>query len=260
MARTAKRRYGLPLALGAGGLLVLSAPVWGPGLGRQIGWLDVDRVEISGATLVAPHEVLRVSGIARGISIFDEREGWAAALEAHPIIARATITRRLPNTLRVRVLEERPVALVSGEALTPATAAGHVLPLDPTAVPIDLPIVPGLPDDEPAGSLVRLALAEAGRLADLDPLLMADVSEIRPAGAGALVLVHPIGEIMVPSEMPAARLGQLKAVLADLSRRIPESAPGATVRRPVQIDLRFDGQVVVRHPSPRELSSWNPES
>lgn len=240
------------VALVGAGTLLLSAPMWGPPVARRIDFLDVRRVEISGATLVAPHEVLRVSGIRAGSSLFDERTAWENALEAHPVISAARVSWRLPNTLRVRVVEERPVALVAGETLTPATAAGTLLPVDPSAVPLDLPIVPGTPEDEAAGAAVRAALAEAGRLADLDPTLMSRVSEIRwTEGGKALLLVHERAELLMSPGLTPHRLEQLHAVLTDLGPRLPAAEIGET---PVTIDLRYDDQIVVRHPSLLEMS------
>lgn len=251
-----QRRYGLAIALGASGLLVLSAPVWGTHLGQRLDWFDVNRVEISGATLIAPHEVLRTSGIRSGNSILDEREAWETALEAHPVIAEAAVSWRLPNTLRVRVVEERPVALVGSDALEPATAAGTILPLDPIAVPLDLPIVPGSPDDPESGADVRKALAEVGRLSDLDPELISDVSEIRisRSAPGSLLLIHEVGEILIPMNLPESRLDQLHAVVADVASRFRPAAGGSMSPQWLRIDLRFEDQIVVRHSSARELS------
>ena len=250
MAKLTRRRaVGWIAATCAAGLLVLSAPMWGGYLGRRIAWFDVARVEISGASLVPPHEVLRTSGIREGHSVMDAHEPWERALRQHPVIADARVSVRLPNTLRVRIVEERPVAFVGEARLDPVTATGAVLPLDPGAARLDLPVVVGSIDDPEQAPAVRRAVAETGRLEALAPDLMAVVSEVRAEGDGETVLhlTHPAGELILPVGADQTRIGELRSVLADLARRLPPESR-------VQVDLRFEDQIVVRHSSPRELS------
>lgn len=225
------------------GVIALSSPVWGPHLLRELPGFGVRHVEVSGTRLLAPHAVLAASGIERGQNVWDDRAEWENRLRAHPAIADAAVQRRLPGTLRVRIEEKRPVAYVEMGTLEPATAAGEILPLDPTRAPVDLPIVrAGWKTDE--GTARRL-LREVGRLTELDPGLLAKVSEIRPAreGAGVLLLSHPLAEIVLPAGAGAERLAQLRAVLLDLERRPDPAAPAA------RVDLRYRDQIVVRLPS-----------
>lgn len=223
--------------------------VWGPTALRGIEWFDVRTVEVSGTRLLAPHEVLAVAGIARGQSLWDDREMWERPLREHPAIASARVTRRLPGTLRVRVEEKHPVAYVEAGTLRLATADGELLPVEPTRRPVDLPIVRAEWGDSAQGTVARGLLALAGRLEALDPGLLGSVSEIRATrrGVGGAVLVHPLGEIVVPADADAERLAELRAVIADLERRAAADRLGAPSG--VRVDLRYDDQVVVRFPS-----------
>lgn len=231
-----------------------SSPAWGPRVLRDTPYFAAERVEVSGARLLAPHEVLAASGVRMGESVWNDPAPWVAALRRHPVIADAEVTRDLPHTLRIRVTEKRPAALVEMGTLRPATAGGEILPVDPARVPVDLPLVrarvsegPGRQVREPA---VRALLAETGRLAALDPALAARVSEVRPGQGGALrlLLASPAAEVTVPAGADAARLRLLRAALADVARRAPASDSAGEVRGPVRLDLRFADQVVVRHP------------
>src|SRR5690606_25338782 len=130
-------------AISALAATALSAPFWGPAALRRVGWFEVRRVEVSGTRLLAPHLVLAASGIRSGQSVWDDPQAWEEALRAHPAIADARVVRRLPQTLRVRVEEKRPVAFVEAGSLRPATASGEILPVDPARTPVDLPIVRG---------------------------------------------------------------------------------------------------------------------
>ncbi len=223
----------------------LSAPLWGAAALRHLRLFEVRRVEVSGTRLLAPHAVLAASGVRSGQNVWDDPAAWEASLRAHPAIAGAWVTRRLPRTLRVRVEEKRPVAFVEDGSLRPATASGELLPLDPARVAVDLPIVRGSWADGEGRKAARRLLAEAGRLAELDPGLLSEVSEVRAAEVGpeVLVLSHRLAEIVLPVGLESARLAELRAVLGDLERR---GTPGAGAR----VDLRFRDQIVVRLSTP----------
>lgn len=243
----------LALRLGAAATVLAaaaSAPAWGPRVLRDTPWFGTERVEVVGARLLAPHEVLAASGIRMGESVWADPAGWETALRRHPVVAAAEVTRDLPHTLRIRVTEKRPAALVERGTLRPATADGEILPVDPARVPVDLPILRARvtegPDRRVKEPAARRLLAETGRLASLDPALAARVSEVRPAGDGALLLAlaSPAAEVVVPEGAAVGRLRLLRAALADVARRpLGDSARGI-----VRLDLRFEDQVVVRFP------------
>lgn len=252
MSAERRRRWLGVLAVGGGALLASSSPLWGTYFGRQLAWLAVERVEVSGAELLAPHEVLRASGIREGDNLLDEREVWEAALEAHPVIRSATVERRPPNTLRIRILEKQPVALVAGEALLPATGDGELLTLDPATVDLDLPIVHGTFADSGSAEHLHRLLAEVERLTVVDAALMATVTQLSPAGEdGELIHLTAGGvEVVLPFGATAERTAQLRAVIADLEARAGEEGNRTRPR----VDLRFGDQVVVRPSSSMELS------
>jgi len=239
-----------PLRLAALGLLAAAAassPLWGPPVLRRVPLFDADRVEVAGTRLLAPHEVVAASGIRIGANVWTDPAAWEAALRRHPVIAAATVERRLPATLRIRVTEKRPAAFVQAGTLRPATAEGEILPVDPVRVPVDLPIAGSAPDTarrvrDPAA--LRL-LAEAGRLADADPVLLARVSELAagPGGSLRVSLSHPAAEVLLPPGAGEPALLRLRAALEDVGRRIPAGARAS-------VDARFADQVVVRLPRP----------
>jgi cell division protein FtsQ len=236
------RLRGLLLATAAIG--VVAAGVVGvPRLLREMRYFEVRSVEISGTHLLAPHEVLRAAALREGQTVWDDPSGWERALESHPAIESARVGRRFPRTLRIRVEEKRAVAYVEERSLTPVTGAGERLPVDPTRVPVNLPIARG---PKGAAEVPVGVLSEAERLAALDPGLLAEVSEIHAGDAQGrtLLLRHRKAEVLLPAGAPAARLAELRGVLADLDRR---AAPG-DVEGVARVDLRFAEQVVVRLP------------
>lgn len=239
-------------AAGAG-----SSPFWGPPALRRVPLFDADRIEVAGSALLAPHEVVAASGMEIGASVWTDPAAWEAALRRHPVIADAAVERRLPGTLRIRVTEKRPAAFVAAGTLRPATAGGEILPVDPARVPVDLPIAGTAPDTATRvrdRETLRL-LAEAGRLADADPVLMARVSELRAGADGAtrLLLAHPRAEVLLPAGAAGARLTQLRAALADVAGRVPEGGRA-------QVDARFADMVVVRLPKAAPAPAPTPTS
>jgi cell division protein FtsQ len=244
-----KRRTRRVLAAAAAALAV-SAPFWGPPLLRHAPGFDTRRVEVSGTRLLAPHEVLAASGVRIGDNVWTDPAAWESALRRHPVVADAEVTRRLPGTLRIRVTEKRPAALVQAGTLRPVTAAGELLPVDPSRVPLDLPLLrsPARPDARGRLPAAARALAsEAGRLGELDPALMARVSEVRPEAGGALKLVlsAPAADVVLPHGAGETRLVHLRAALADLERR----APADSTRARTRVDARWEDQIVVRLPA-----------
>jgi cell division protein FtsQ len=229
----------------------LLSPLWGPSVLRHWSVFRVERVEVSGVHLLAPHEVLAASGIHAASNVWDDPEPWRDALRAHPVVRDATVERVFPTGLRIRVEERRPVALVESGTLRPATDRGEVLPVDPAHARVDLPLVrvDARADAAVADAQRLTLLREAGHLARMDPALVSRVSEIRSAGAHDVLLVlgQPSVELLLPPAATPERLRQLRAVLEDLEQRAA-AAGGTQPGRPVRVDVRFADQVVVRFP------------
>jgi len=242
-------RRALLLALLAG---VASSPLWGPRAGRRIDWFAAERVEVTGARMLAPHEVLKASGVTVGLNVWTDPAPYVAALRRDPAVADAEIVRVLPRTLRIRVTEKAPAALVQAGTLRPATADGEVLALDPARTAVDLPLFTGRVRVDRRGRIAdaeaRAALAEAGRLGALEPALMARVSEVRPLGRDGLrlILSTPAADLLVRDGISPEAVVRLRAALDDVVRRA--AADTTAHGRPV-LDARFDDQVVVRHQS-----------
>jgi cell division protein FtsQ len=243
------RRRTRRAAAAAAVVTAAAAPFWGPPILRHVPLFEARRVEVSGTRLLAPHEVLAASGVAIGDNVWTDPAAWEAALRKHAVVTDAEVTRRLPATLRIRVTEKRPAALVQAGTLRPVTAEGEILPVDPARVPLDLPLLrtPASHDARGRTGPLRALAAEAGRLGDLDPALMARVSEVRAGSDGALrlILSAPAAEVVLPAGADEARLVRLHAALADLERRTPAD----TARRArARVDARWEDQIVVRMP------------
>ena len=230
-------------------VVVLLSPVWAPGQLGRIAWFDVSSVEVSGSRLLSPDQVLAASGISLGRSVWDDLDPVERAILNHPVIAEVALSRALPSGIRIRVREKQPVAFVEVGVLSPITAAGELLPVDPARAAMDLPVIRA-DWRRVTPEMRRTVLQEADRLSRLDPQLISEVSEIRTqqGGGPVLTLSHRLAEIVLPIGADSNRLARLRAVLVDLEGRL--SVPDPLQPLPAaRVDLRFDEQIVVSLPS-----------
>ena len=219
---------------------------------RRVPQFAVARVEVSGISLLSAAEVIAAAGIQRGQNVWSEPKQWEVPLRRHPLIMHADVSRDLFTGLRVHVEEERPVALVAAEVLRPTTAAGELLPVNPARLALDLPIVQGVAISAAHSRLRerrdRQLLTELGRLSNLDPALVARVSEVRASAEGDLLLTltRPAAHLILPAGADPLLLLQLRAVVTDLERRAASgTAPDSAAPVPL-VDFRFGGQAVLR--------------
>lgn len=228
--RTPRWRIALWLGLG---VVLLAAPLWGPKLLSRLDFFRVRKVEVLGLRYTPAAEVLSRLHVDTTRSVWDPVEPLAARVAAHPQIASAVVTRKLPGTLVVDVVERRPVALVAiGNQLRAVDERGVTLPLDPSKTAVDAPVVTA-PAREPAvyhllGALQREA-----------PQLYARISSVRSVGAGELLLQVADLPVRTMTSVTLARLSDIEPVERDLAKR---------QLRASELDLRYRDQVIARLP------------
>ena len=239
MSRQTRRR--LAVVGAAAGLGILS-PLWGPALMRTVPAFRVAGIELEGARFVSAEEARSLAAILPDASVWDDHSDAEALLESHPLIEEARIRRHGFNRLTIELREVRPVALVSAPALEPVDGRGTVLPLDPAAHALDLPIL--LQATVEAGRVAdedsRRVLAVVDRLDALSPDFVHRVSEIHRSSGDAIELRLLQGSHVERVILPIddAELAFLRAEDA-----IGECAGRGKV---VSVDARFRDQVVVQ--------------
>jgi cell division septal protein FtsQ len=150
-------------------------------------------------------------------------------VRSYPGIEAARVTRKLPGTLVITVIERQPVALVSGpQGFRAYDARGVALPVDLTKSVVDAPVIARADT-----ALLRLL----GALRATLPGLYQRVSEIKRAGANELVFELDVAPVRAPATVTLDDLNQIESVEADLRRR------GARV---AELDLRYSGQIIAR--------------
>lgn len=227
LPRWKRRLRGVAVLLAAGALL--SAPWWARAALASLDYFRVRTVEVQGVRYASVADLVDALGVDTTRSVWDDVAPLVRRLETHPLVRSASVSRRLPGTLVLQVEEEPPVALVAGgTGLEPVDEAGLVLPLDPSRVPTDLPIIAR------ADSGVLRLLAEVRRE---NPELFRRISEVRQVAADELIVRFASFQVRTSAAVSAERLADALPVAEDLDRR---------GLRAEELDLRFRHQVIAR--------------
>ena len=204
------------------------------GLGRTsvaLG-LAVDEVFVEGRTRTHPGRLLVAVGVARGDPIFGfDPQAAKSRIEALPWVRHATVERRLPSVIYLRVAERRPMALWQADGLlTVIDETGAVIP---GARPEDfagLTLVVG-PDAPPhAAQLLRL-------LDDEPELSRRVVAAVRVGGRRWNLRFHGGTDVRLPETGAAEAWAQFARI---------ERQHGVLQRDVDSIDLRLPDRLVVR--------------
>jgi hypothetical protein len=224
-----------------GGCLVAAFLVWSAYANVMASErLKVGRVEVRGSRFLSEGEVRELLGPAVGENILGlDIESLKGRLRASPWVADATVSRTLPDTLRVDVREREPLALAELERLYLMDADGTVIDLyGPRTAGFDLPIVRGLVGA--SGEERRDRAQKAGILLHDLGDLAAEVSEVEVERTGDLkVVLRGKGELVRMGPPPyRPRLLVFLGLREELSRRCPDAE---------HFDLRFEDRIVVKH-------------
>lgn len=225
------RVYARRALLVTGALAVVASPLAVREGARHMAFFRARKVEIDGARYIAPDQIVSRMKVDTAASIWDDADSWERRIGAHPQVRDVRITRRLPSTLVVHITEVLPVALVPTAAgLSPYDAGGHPLPIDPTMIDLDLPVV---------GARDVAALRLLGEVQQAAPQLYARINDVRRLPHGELALQVDSLNVLGARDLTAARLSDILPVERDLVRR---------GRRAVELDLRYRDQVIARLP------------
>jgi cell division protein FtsQ len=204
--------------------------------------LRVGKLEVRGSHFLSEGEVRELVGAAVGERILSlDIEALKARLRSSPWVADATVTRTLPDTLRVEIRERVPLALAELDRLYLMDEDGGLIDIyGPRTGAFDLPIVRGLLGvaEESRRDRARRAGALLADLADLG----GEISEVyvEPSGDLRVVLRGP-GEVLLFGDPPyRERLLTFLGLRHDLA----EKAPGAE-----HFDLRFRGRIFAKRPA-----------
>jgi cell division septal protein FtsQ len=208
----------------------VTALIWygGPRLLRRMDFFRVRRVEVIGVKYLSTDVVVRALHLTARSNVFDDLGPARRGAASIPGTTLVQVSRRLPGTIRVKVTESVPVALVPRAGrMALIDQRGRELPFDPTRAAPDLPVA-----TEPGAAVARLL----ARVRDVDPGLYARISSAEAVQGDVLLDLDGL-RIWFRPDAPAEVIRAVVAVAQDLVR----------TRRPYrELDARFAGMVVLR--------------
>lgn len=108
-------------------------------------YLAVRAVNVDGTSRVAKEEVVEASGIKPGQNILSfSARAVEDNLKGNPWIFTASVTRRLPDTVEIKVREREPAAFVKMDGLFLMDSTGAIFKRAARSDDLDLPVITGL--------------------------------------------------------------------------------------------------------------------
>ncbi|MGI8810650.1 MAG: cell division protein FtsQ/DivIB [Acidimicrobiales bacterium] len=248
-----RRRF--RVLVGTTALVVAGAGGWAAN-GSSL--LDLDRVVVVGAVRTGVDEARLTSGLRRGEPLSGvDPDAAARRVEALPWVQDASVSRRWPEEVRIRISEREPVAVASAAdgRFAAVDGTGRVLEWS-VAPPSGLPVLAGLPPAGPAGTtLAPEGVAALAVAVALPTELRARTVGVAPAegGRGEVdIRLHPgaagSSEGIVrlgPPEDLDRKFDAIRTVLAQVDIR---NLAVLDVRRP-------DSPVLTRRETPTTVST-----
>ena len=205
--------------------------------------LRVGKLEVRGSHFLSEGEVRELVGPAVGENILGlDIDALKARLRASPWVADATVTRTLPDTVRVEIRERVPLALAELDRLYLMDGDGGLIDIyGPKTGAFDLPIVRGLTGVEEESRRDRARRAGA-LLADLSDL-GSEISEVFVLPSGDLrVVLRGEGEVLLFGDPPYR---ERLVTFLGLRKELVERAPDAE-----HFDMRYRGRIYAKRPDP----------
>ena len=211
--------------------------------------LLVKTITVEGALNVPANQVVQLSGIEIGSSMYDlDLTLIQRNVESHYFVKRVIVERNLPGTVRLAVTERTPLAILPLGQMLYIDEEGVVLPPTNARIVYDLPVISGVqsgtiftPGEKAGGDDIDEAVRLLWTVRHGNRDLFHRISEVRLRDGGDIVLYSaewgvPIvfGHGNIPD-----KVARLEAFWSD-----EVSLIGA--RHLEYVDVRYDNQVIAR--------------
>ncbi len=256
MKTTRKLTFGFISLILFGGFLVAGANFWKASL-------TVQRVLVHGNSVVQTNEILQFAHVGEGSRMYDlDLMKIQKDVLSHYFIKEVVVERDLPSTIRIKVTERTPIAMINAGELRYLDPDGVVLPHSVSGELFDLPLISGISQDVSpnvgatlthADIQEALAILSAARLVNKNMFHL--ISEVRLRNGGDIVLYTAEGSIPILFGRgdAASKLVRLET----LWNEVVQERGSHWVQ---YIDVRFEDQVVVRWKEQQGKSKLLPRS
>jgi cell division protein FtsQ len=196
-------------------------------------------VQVSGTKKADPEEIQQMVIAAQKNALKVDFKQIKLRLESHPWIQDAILWRELPATIRVHVLERKPVAIVSAGNLYLVDSEGHVIQaLEQGSEYAGLPVITGISDASNEAQ-IRASLLFVQALEE-DPEIFRLVSELHYYDSyNTIVYLKGFSFGLLVSK--DGILPMIKK-FAEYSTFMKDHFSTQKI-----IDLRYDGQIIVKN-------------
>ena len=188
----------------------------------------VKDIAVNGNARRTPEEVAAEAGIAKGANVFSiDLDVARTQLLADPWIREASLSRRLPGSIAIQIVERDAAAIVALGDSYLASRDGEIFKRLETGDPTDLPAVTGLTaeavadDREGVVRSIRRALDLAAEYERTPLAQRSPLEEVHVTPAGGFTLF--VGKSAVALELGPApfhhKLDEAARVIAELDRR-----------------------------------------
>jgi cell division protein FtsQ len=200
----------------------------------------VRNVEVLGTVRSSAEDIARLRAQYAGRNLFKiDIARLQDDVRTLPWVSRITVEKRLPDTLRIRVVEREPVALVQNNGVL-RYVDEHAIPfadLSPTAGNPDLPLI-----REATGAELARTVELIRRLRTADAVVYSRISDVMPiAPDGFAIYDRELGALVLAN---AADISEKWRNLYAISRA--ERLGHGSIQ---YADLRFTDRIVIK-PSP----------
>jgi cell division protein FtsQ len=186
-------------------------------------------VRFQGLAHASRADLLARSGLSQGANLLRlDLAAATRAMEGNPWVAQARLSRRLPGTVEVELVEHRPAAQIRMGGLYLADDLGRVFKRASPEDGVDLPLVTGLSreewaQDRPSARLrlyLALQLVDSWRNEGLPPASLEEVRLDEDGGVTAFARESgAVQEIRLGDRELSLKLHRLSQVRAALARR-----------------------------------------
>ena len=201
----------------------------------------LQEITVVGSHYLTADEVVTQSGLSQGINLFETNLKSATdSIVSHPLVRRALLLRRPPDSLVISVEERVPIALIStNEGLLGFDC--DAVSFDLPTVPFDLPVVTGLEKVLSDSTLSEFLVLQS--VARLIGIATAEQTDFWKQVSEVCMLTQAEGDLILTNGMT------LKVRLEGISEQIQNLraflASGNVLHTDfAYIDLRYENQVV----------------